>query len=746
MKLLILGLILICILIFQIYFMSMEKESFSIADAKADQQFNFIKKQDAYYDIRKRGTAAGLVHTKPGINTWFKLDTDKNLKQFVPTGLERSHIDKGVNNCRQITSCSQLNNSNCGYCAYDKEFRYGDKNGPKANVCPKKAWTTDPNKCQELREKDICSNAKSCGDLYGEAEKVCGFCPTTGVAMPMKKLGNKYVPKYPDDTCNAEGYGLLPGDKCANFLKNHPCITPYHSSGPHPVSCIRKLWKNSKCTNPKPYFKSFDNLAKTLKKPYKVIGTTMQQTNNETRSNNYNIAISNSDLCFGNHNNIDPCDRKYSVNGIPHPECLKKTFLDTGCKKKGTGWKALQNISGAKKHVSEISHHKFGSASNDITDINEYKKTMKRVFDLTINAQKYSTRKHASEICFGEIPPPPPPMKPGDTVSYDSKNYRFTGIIITNKGEFCNVLWIEEKNLKSGIVQKREKMSIKEQQADLGWDDIPPTKRTWLKTTVHKRRLNQIKICGNNKSTCKMTCKDIVANILYKFPKPKDCIVSNWGEYNSCNKTCGGGWQRKTRSVIYPPKFGGKACPSLVSLQKCNTTPCLNNNFTRNASQTTNMTLIGNNWVRPRKGFRLTRSLPLYESYEVTFSVIPRSKRSGWTNLVHFNVNGRNYPRLPSIWFHNNSTRLHIRTSSDRSINNGYDPNIHLPLNKITNISIKVSGHYLNITMSGAVRGYWRKWIGRHSLRWGKQGQVWFGHGSYNPADIQMANLTYFKR
>ena len=49
-----------------------------------------------------------------------------------------------------------------------------------ADVCPKEAWTTDANKCQELREKQLCADVKSCGDLYGEAAKTCGFCPTTG--------------------------------------------------------------------------------------------------------------------------------------------------------------------------------------------------------------------------------------------------------------------------------------------------------------------------------------------------------------------------------------------------------------------------------------------------------------------------------------------------------------------------------------------------------------------------------------
>ena len=806
----ILGLILICILIYQIYFMNNDLEAFisTAKQIKAQNQFDYLKKQNKYYGIRKGGGKAGLLHTKPGINTWYKLDNDKNLKQFNPLGLERTHIDKGVQNCRQITTCSQLNNGKCGYCAYDKEFRYGDKNGPKADVCPKKAWTTDASECEKIREQEICSNVDSCGDLYGEAANICGFCPTTGKAMPMKKVGNKFLPKYPDDTCNAEGYGLLPADKCAKFLKNHPCITPYHSSGPHTVPCIKKLWKNSKCTNPKPYYKSFDTLAKTLKKGYRVIGTQMQNTNTKTRDNVYNVAVQYSNICFGNHNNVDPCDRKFFRNGIPHPECLKKEYLNSGCTKKGTGWKDLQNMSGTKKHIGEISEYKTGADAavnavwhgwsegsrkgkikkghgdcdndkdcapglkcghgentkslpgiknvsqhlrygrdfcykpNDTTDINEYKNTMKKVFDLTVGAQKYKTRKHTSEICFGEIPSPPPPMKPGDTVTHNNGGFNYTGIIITIKGEYCNVMWIKSENV---TVIKRDGMDINEQKKIFGWPDIPPTHRT-VKTKVHKRQLNQNKICSHNKATCKMTCKDIVADVLYRFPFPKDCVVSQWSGYSKCSKKCGSGWQNRWRKIFYPSKFGGKPCPTLRTWRRCNTKPCLNPNFTNNTSQTTTTTLIGNNWTRPRKGFRLSSSLPLYESYEVTFSVIPRSRKSGWRNLFHFGVSGRNVPRIPAVWFYHNSTRLHIRTSANRNNNDGYDPNIHLPLNKVTNVTIKVTGHYVSIGMSGAVRGYWRKWIGGHSLKWGRQGQAWFGSRHYNAADVQIKNLTYQKR
>ena len=65
---------------------------------------------------------------------------------------------------------------------------------------------------------------------------------------------------------------------------------------------------------------------------YKEAGKIMQDTNSKTRDNVYTTAINNSDLCFGNHDNVDPCDSKFNRSGIPHPECLKKIFLSTSPK------------------------------------------------------------------------------------------------------------------------------------------------------------------------------------------------------------------------------------------------------------------------------------------------------------------------------------------------------------------------------------------------------------------------------
>jgi len=598
MKLLILGLILIGIVLIQIYYTKKNKEEFqnTVDKALVTGERNFLQEQDKYWDVRKQGIGAGLLVTKPGINDWLKLDSNNELQKYVPkVGVDQKEIDKSIVNCRQITKCSQISSkNNCGYCSYDKEFRWGTKDRPAADICPKEAWTTDSNKCEELREKQICADVKSCGDLYGEAARICGYCPTTGKAMVMKKVGDKYFPKYSDDVCSAQGYGLIPGDKCGKFLKDHPCITPYYLSGPHSADCVKKLWKNAQCTDETPYGKSYEDLGKAIRMPYKEVGTIMQGTNTKTRSIEYDEAVENSDFCFGNHKNIKPCDEKYARQGIPHPACLRKIFKETGCVEKGTDWALLKdnNFTSAKQQVAGVSKYSRAQSGwnlpgflypfSNITSVDEFKRTMKRVYDLTVGADDYDTRLSTSMKCLGEKPPPPPPIKAGDTVlkqqEVEEGLLKFEGIVTGMIGNSCKVMWYQSTN-QAGTVRKREGMSIDDQKKYFGWDGIAPTYNTKLKDWIHKARLNLKKSCSNNKSTCAVTCKDKIRDILYKFPRPRDCIVSNWSNWKECSKPCGGGEQSRSRTILYPERYGGNPCPTLESKRVCNTDPCLNKNF-----------------------------------------------------------------------------------------------------------------------------------------------------------------------
>ena len=600
MILLVLGLLIMLILFYQIYVIKKNEEPFigTASEIQVDKQRNFLDDQDKYYDVRSQGPGAGLLVTKPGINEFYKLDENKNLKKInQKLGLDRSQIDKKVTNCRALTKCEQLQNSNCGYCSTTKEFDFGNKNGPRTDVCPDKMWTTEVSKCQELREKTICSEVKSCGDLYGEAEKLCGFCPTTGTSMPMEKIGDKYMPKYKDDVCGGSGFGLIPGSKCKQFAKDHPCVTPYYLSGPHSGDCVRKLWKNSTCNNPTTYGKTPDDLGKEIKMSYKEAGTIMKDTNAKTRSTDYWEAVNNSDLCYGNNNNIKPCDMKYSKQGIPHPKCLEKIFLESGGIKKGKGYSAFKyNSNGqgsdsdsfyySKQHVKKVSElatnswNLFGRIFGTTTNVDTYRKNLEKIMDNIKMADTYQKRYDCAMFMLGEKPPKPEPIKPGDTVNIRVGGYKYEGVVMFMQGEDCDIMWTTSKNV---TTINREGMSVEEQKKIFGWPEINPTERE-VKTKYPRVKLNNQKSCSNNKSECKMTCKMIINDLNYKYPKPRDCIVGDWGSWSSCSKKCGGGIQIRTRNVKYPAQFGGQKCPPLENKRMCNTQICSSANFTEQQS------------------------------------------------------------------------------------------------------------------------------------------------------------------
>ena len=55
---------------------------------------------------------------------------------------------------------------------------------------------------------------------------------------------------------------------------------------------------------------------------------------------------------------------------------------------------------------------------------------------------------------------------------------------------------------------------------------------------------------------------------------PVDCRVGDFGEFSTCTRPCGGGFQTRNRTILVPPAGTGAACPPLTEVAECNTQPC----------------------------------------------------------------------------------------------------------------------------------------------------------------------------
>lgn len=54
-----------------------------------------------------------------------------------------------------------------------------------------------------------------------------------------------------------------------------------------------------------------------------------------------------------------------------------------------------------------------------------------------------------------------------------------------------------------------------------------------------------------------------------------DCVISEWGPWEECSKTCDGGEQQRSRSIEVPAKFGGEPCEeTLAEIRGCNEQLC----------------------------------------------------------------------------------------------------------------------------------------------------------------------------
>ena len=55
---------------------------------------------------------------------------------------------------------------------------------------------------------------------------------------------------------------------------------------------------------------------------------------------------------------------------------------------------------------------------------------------------------------------------------------------------------------------------------------------------------------------------------------PQDCVMTSFDEWTMCSVSCGTGTQSQSRRILSPPARGGKTCPSLSAYRACNVHSC----------------------------------------------------------------------------------------------------------------------------------------------------------------------------
>ena len=208
MKLSHLGFITIGIVIILFVICNNINEGFSMS-SKNEEQKQFLKQEDKYYDFRLfpqvvKGGNDDVKFLK------FNKENTKLVESSPSANIKLTNIPDEVEKCKIIDKtheCSNISDSQCGYCWDSDKILYGDAGGPKADVCTKKGWIPPGPRtayfCQKKKDQALCNTMKDCGDATG-ARNICGWCPTKRKGMPKQRSadGKGWDPKYPDDVCN----------------------------------------------------------------------------------------------------------------------------------------------------------------------------------------------------------------------------------------------------------------------------------------------------------------------------------------------------------------------------------------------------------------------------------------------------------------------------------------------------------------------------------------------------------------
>jgi len=559
-NLLFLGLVLIISIVIVIYFSNAEKEAmtpFSFVDGLKLQEERCEKynKMKLKMNTPSCGVDNRCDHIKPGIKSEIVLNNDgkisieeiekndckptrkailnlekttddlvtqTNFKIESMTNMSEEPIEKQIKYCKSSDITCDTMGPNCGYC--DDNYNGDDmgrimwtnrgKEGsgsksvlgkvsdPDGKSCPPNAWYYgDKEECKKKRRQRLCKHIKSCDDFEKYADKIppgmCGFCPTLGRAVPIKKIGDRNVPLYePEDTCyggpELKKYGTLNEKQCTKFMTQNPCIREQYWTGipDHSGECYRKLYKEAggkdsnkdadwweQVSNRRRFNMSRAELNAPPQGKLRLSGLApVPWISIEFKK----YAAKISDKCYDKANNAwnwltgykyDPCVHQ-TETGFGNRECQRTNEgkID-GMTKDGTvsdyvNYYSIPHCDGfiggkegfmgkkegffnwrdwLRRNRPDILRNRDANRWYYATKSRapdkfknggkDYKKYLREIQNVMYSGKTYELRVRATRLLkgFGHDPPRPPAIKPGDYVEYIAKEHIYRGILYRTK-------------------------------------------------------------------------------------------------------------------------------------------------------------------------------------------------------------------------------------------------------------------------------------------------------------------------
>ena len=420
-----------------------------------NEEKQFLDSQEDYYKERDTDTSDSALDTSDA-DKFYTFDSSKPdgkqlvMKDDVGAPTSYSNVDEEVKKCASLTSCKQLDNTNCGYCKKTGKFHYGNKDGPYTDVCSD-GWVTSSSECSQQDERDICAKVTSCHEMVGNAS-ICAWCNSKNKAFVYKEVDGNIVPKYPDkDQCGTLGIdgsviGLTKQSKCDSFSTEYPCLGPNAETGPHSQQCLDKLWRTAggSVRGSDAPSKGQEQLARWNQSGgWKNVLENMKQDVNNANSPEWSVASQAYKGVYGTQPN--PCDGKY--NGPL--ECYQTIFTQQGCSDKGSGYPTQK--------------------PNETTQ--SFTTYVKKLLGLSRDESiSYKERNDAYTKCHGGSLPKPPSIKVGDKVKYEvtlgsgfdavcadvaaHSLVVFEGYVCKKYGSTCQVIWESVTNPNPGPVCK----------------------------------------------------------------------------------------------------------------------------------------------------------------------------------------------------------------------------------------------------------------------------------------------------